>query len=122
MKLEDRVQELENKVQELETQLEVKSNENKVMKEAVAFLLNKTKMKHIEAQPFKELFPEWSPDGIYPMNSYVTHGIDELGNKKLYFVNALVEKNNKRIPGNEPVSGFNYYSYSQDPNIGKDDE
>ena len=118
MKIEDRVQELENQVIELE---KVKQ-EDKVMKEAIAFLLNKTKLKSVEAHQFKNLFPEWSPDGTYPMNSYVTHGIDELGNKKLFFVNAMVDKSNKRIPGNEPVSGSNYYSYSQDPNIGKDDE
>lgn len=115
MKLEDRVQELENKVLEVE-------KENQVMKEAIAFLLNKTNLKSFEAQLFKTLFPEWSPDGTYPMNSYVTHGIDELGNKKMFFVNALVEKSNTRIPDDEPISGFNYYSYSQDPNIGKDDE
>lgn len=92
------------------------------MEKAMAFLLNKSKLKSNEAQTFKELFSEWSPNGVYPMHSYVTHGIDELGNKKLFFVNAPVEESNTRVPGNESVSGFTYYSYSQDPNIGKEDE
>ena len=72
MKIEDRVQELENKVFELEKT----KQENKVMKEAIAFLLNKSKFKNKEAFPFRNLFPEWSPDGTYPMHSYITHGTD----------------------------------------------
>lgn len=85
MKLEDRVQDLEYKILELE-------NKNQKMKEVIAFLLNKSHLKYDEALNFTELFPEWLPNGKYPKGTYLTHGVDENGNKHLYYSETDVLK------------------------------
>lgn len=92
------------------------------IEKAIAFLLNKAQIRPMEALQFTEVFPEWTPSGIYSMNSYVTYGVDENGNRQLYHVDAPIDESNKRVPGNEPDVGSRHYTPIQDPTIGKDDE
>lgn len=97
--------ELAEQLEEQEQQIELLTHKTQQLESAVTFLLNRARLKPIEALEFTELYPEWIPGGRYPKGTYLTYGTDEDGNKQLYYSETDVMKAESwRYPGKESTN------------------